>query len=205
MSATTRATCSSSSNQLSAISSKSASRRLYGAKRSPPAASAWRPEVPQAWRRGRCASPELRLPVGMANGLRDLKQSRWWQSSGGKPNLDVVAQDAIKIFARYRPHRSPSRPVRASIGLLVWTLAAPTRHRGRRSMAAMIRSLSSCLDATRMWRRTERASFEKKPSTRLSQEPCLGVKVIQSGARVDRRARLWSLWRCARNDCRGST
>src|SRR5260221_10128865 len=44
-------------------------------------------------------------------------------------------------------------------------------------MAAMMRSLSSCLDATRMWRRTERASFEKKPSTRFSHEPCLGVKV----------------------------
>jgi hypothetical protein len=28
-----------------------------------------------------------------------------------------------------------------------------------------------------MWRRTERAKFEKKPSMRLSQEPCLGVKV----------------------------
>jgi hypothetical protein len=44
-------------------------------------------------------------------------------------------------------------------------------------IAAMRRSLSSCLDATRMWRSTERASLEKKPSTRLSQEPCLGVKV----------------------------
>src|SRR5271166_2379089 len=44
-------------------------------------------------------------------------------------------------------------------------------------MAAMMRSLSSCLDATRMWRSTERASLEKKPSTRLSQEPCLGVKM----------------------------
>src|SRR5271165_1710392 len=43
-------------------------------------------------------------------------------------------------------------------------------------MAAMMRCLSSCLVATRMWRRTERASLEKKPSTRLSQEPCLGVK-----------------------------
>ena len=41
----------------------------------------------------------------------------------------------------------------------------------------MMRSLSSCLDATRMWRRTERASFEKKPSIRFSHEPCLGVKV----------------------------
>src|SRR5260370_15756082 len=44
-------------------------------------------------------------------------------------------------------------------------------------MPAMMRSLSSCFDATRMWRRTERANLEKNPSTRLSQEPCLGVKV----------------------------
>ena len=45
------------------------------------------------------------------------------------------------------------------------------------SMAAMMRCLSSCFEFTRMWRRTERANFEKKPSIRLSQEPCLGVKV----------------------------
>src|SRR5579864_3884477 len=44
-------------------------------------------------------------------------------------------------------------------------------------MPAMMRSLSSCLEVTRMWRRTERANLEKKPSMRLSQEPCLGVKV----------------------------
>jgi len=34
-----------------------------------------------------------------------------------------------------------------------------------------------CLEATRIWRSTERASLEKKPSMRLSQEPCLGVRV----------------------------
>jgi len=45
------------------------------------------------------------------------------------------------------------------------------------SMPAMMRSLSSCFDATRMWRRTDRANLEKKPSMRLSQEPCVGVKV----------------------------
>src|SRR5215208_1555255 len=45
------------------------------------------------------------------------------------------------------------------------------------SIPAVMRSLNSCLDATRMWRRTERANLEKKPSTRLSQEPCVGVKV----------------------------
>src|ERR1700737_2954298 len=43
-------------------------------------------------------------------------------------------------------------------------------------MAAMMRSLSSCLDSTRMWRSTERASLEKKPSTGLTPGPCLGVK-----------------------------
>src|SRR5204863_10129081 len=45
------------------------------------------------------------------------------------------------------------------------------------SMPAMMRSLSSFFEATRMWRRTERANLEKNPSMRLSHEPCLGVKV----------------------------
>jgi hypothetical protein len=40
----------------------------------------------------------------------------------------------------------------------------------KKFIAAMMRSLSFCLDATRMWRRTERVSLEKKPSMRLSQE-----------------------------------
>ena len=43
-----------------------------------------------------------------------------------------------------------------------------------KSSTAAMRRLSSCLEATRMWRRTERASLEKKPSTRLSQEPGWG-------------------------------
>ena len=47
----------------------------------------------------------------------------------------------------------------------------------RRCRLAMMRCLSSCFDVTyRIWRRTERANLEKKPSIRLSQEPCLGVK-----------------------------
>ena len=45
------------------------------------------------------------------------------------------------------------------------------------AMKAVRRSLSSCLERTRMWRRTERASFEKKPSMRLSHDPWVGVKV----------------------------
>jgi hypothetical protein len=41
----------------------------------------------------------------------------------------------------------------------------------------VMRSLSSCFEATRMWRKTERASLDNKPSIILSQEPCLGVNV----------------------------
>src|SRR5208283_4573072 len=51
----------------------------------------------------------------------------------------------------------------------------------------MRRSLSSCLDATRMWRRTERVSLEKKPSTRLSQEPCLSPHAPMRRQRIEKR------------------
>ena len=37
-------------------------------------------------------------------------------------------------------------------------------------MTAIMRSLSSCFEVTRMWRSTERASLEKKPSMRLSHD-----------------------------------
>ena len=37
------------------------------------------------------------------------------------------------------------------------------------SMPAMMRCLSSCFDVTRIWRRTERANLEKKPSIRPRQ------------------------------------
>src|SRR5437763_16885194 len=45
------------------------------------------------------------------------------------------------------------------------------------SMKAIRRCLSSCLELTRIWRSTERASLEKKPSMRLSHDPCVGVNV----------------------------
>src|ERR1700732_2612296 len=50
-------------------------------------------------------------------------------------------------------------------------------------MPSMMRSFSSCFDATRMWRRTERANLEKKPSIRLSQEPCFGGEGEREAAR----------------------
>src|ERR1019366_9462412 len=49
----------------------------------------------------------------------------------------------------------------------------------------MMRSLSSCLDETRIWRSTERARLEKKPSTRLSQEPCFGLPGDMRGMIVE--------------------
>ena len=43
------------------------------------------------------------------------------------------------------------------------------------SMPLRMRSFSSSIDLTRMWRRKVRAILEKTHSIRLSQEPCLGV------------------------------
>src|SRR6266481_1347812 len=66
------------------------------------------------------------------------------------------------------------------------------------SMPAIMRSLSSCFEVTRMWRKTDRANLEKKPSMRLSHEPCLGVKVNSKrpGGRASSQA-LVSLDMCA--------
>lgn len=71
-----------------------------------------------------------------------------------------------------------------------WRLTSP--------LPAMMRALSSCFEATRIWRRTERANLEKNPSMRLSHEPCLGVKVSSERprGRVARQA-LVSLEMCA--------
>src|SRR5882724_3403490 len=62
------------------------------------------------------------------------------------------------------------------------------------SMPAITRSLSSCFEVTRMWRKTDRANLEKKPSMRLSHEPCLGVKVNSKrpGGRASSQALVFS-------------
>src|SRR3954447_16499818 len=51
------------------------------------------------------------------------------------------------------------------------------------SIPDMMRSLSSCFEVTRMWRRTERANLEKKPSIRFSHEPCL-YQILESVTRL---------------------
>src|ERR1700704_2208676 len=43
-------------------------------------------------------------------------------------------------------------------------------------MAAMMRSLSSCLDSTRMWRSTERASLEKEALDEIEPGAVLGCE-----------------------------
>ena len=63
---------------------------------------------------------------------------------------------------------------------------------------AKILCLSSAFEATRMRRRTERAIFEKKPLTRLSQEPCLSVKTkVKRPSRYSASHLLVSLDTCA--------
>jgi hypothetical protein len=72
------------------------------------------------------------------------------------------------------------------------------------SIPAMIRSLSSCFDATRMWRRTERANLEEaldevQPRTMLGRE---GELEASKGSSVEPSSLFLSI--CGRNDYRGS-
>src|SRR6476619_977858 len=94
--------------------------------------------------------------------------------------LSILAKDHIrseffsKLLARSAfPWFESYQAASASLYDQVWM----TGWRFTSSMPAIMRSLSSCFEVTRMWRRTERANLEKKPSMRLSHEPCLGVKV----------------------------
>jgi hypothetical protein len=50
------------------------------------------------------------------------------------------------------------------------------------SIPAMMRCLSSYFEATPIWRRTERANLEKKPSIRLSPGAVLGREGDLHGA-----------------------
>jgi integrase len=54
-------------------------------------------------------------------------------------------------------------------------------------MPTMMRCLSSCFEVTRIWRRTERANLEKKPSTRLNEVARM------EWSEVDLDAKLWTL------------
>src|SRR6185436_16248573 len=89
------------------------------------------------------------------------------------------SEKQAKVHGRRRGiHRQPPRSAfpwfesyqaaSASLYDQVWV----TGWRFTSSMPAIMRSLSSCFEVTRMWRRTERANLEKKPSMRLSHEPC---------------------------------
>ena len=81
-------------------------------------------------------------------------------------------------FHDFESYQAASASLYDQVWMTGWRLTS--------SIPAKMRSLSSCFEVTRMWRRTERANLEKKPSMRLSHEPCLGVKV--NSKRPDGRA-----------------
>src|SRR5580765_4450678 len=81
-------------------------------------------------------------------------------------------------FPWFESYQAASASLYDQVWMTGWRLTS--------SIPAKMRSLSSCFEVTRMWRKTERANLEKKPSMRLSQEPCLGVKV--NAKRPDGRA-----------------
>ena len=88
------------------------------------------------------------------------------QRSPTSANAALTTRSAFPWFESYQV-------ASASLYDQVWM----TGWRFTSSMPAIMRCLSSCFEVTRMWRKTDRANLEKKPSMRLSQEPCLGVKV----------------------------
>ena len=85
--------------------------------------------------------------------------------------IDPVGSGLItrSAFPWFESYQAASASLYDQVWMTGWRLTS--------SMPAIMRSLSSCFEVTRMWRKTDRANLEKKPSMRLSQEPCLGVKV----------------------------
>src|SRR6202158_5227691 len=100
------------------------------------------------------------------------------------------AQRSRSAFPCFESYQAAS----ASLYDQVWM----TGGRLTSSMPAIMRSLSSCFEVTRMWRKTDRANLEKKPSMRLTHDPCWGVKVNakRPGGRASSQA-LVSLDMCA--------
>src|ERR1700736_402856 len=97
---------------------------------------------------------------------------------------------ARSAFSWFESYQAASASLYDQVWMTGWRLTS--------SMPAMMRCLSSCFEVTRMWRKTDRANLEKKPSMRLSHEPCLGVKVNwkRPGGRASSQA-LVSLDMCA--------
>src|SRR5271167_3958670 len=80
-------------------------------------------------------------------------------------HLDLATRSAFLCFESYQ---AASASLYDQVWMTGWRLTS--------SMPAIMRSLSSCFEVTRMWHKTDRVNLEKKPSMRLSHEPCLGVK-----------------------------
>src|SRR5258705_13800706 len=76
-----------------------------------------------------------------------------WKSEQAFPHLGQRFHDLNHI-------RAASASLYDQVWMMGWRLTS--------SIPAMMRCLSSCFEVTRMWRRTERANLEKKPSMRLA-------------------------------------
>src|SRR6478672_2356343 len=101
-----------------------------------------------------------------------------------RPNCGTqrLAYNSRLAFPWFESYQAASASLYDQVWMTGWRFTS--------SMPAIMRSLSSCFEVTRMWRRTDRANLEKKPSMRLSHEPCLGVKVNSKrpGGRVSSQA-----------------
>src|SRR4051794_22256078 len=87
----------------------------------------------------------------------------------GSARVEGLKSPARSAFPWFESYQAASASLYDQVWMTGWRFTS--------SIPAIMRSLSSCFEVTRMWRRTDRANLEKKPSMRLSHEPCLGVKV----------------------------
>src|SRR6202521_6116434 len=108
----------------------------------------------------------------------------------GRAAADTLELDTRSAFPWFESYQAASASLYDQVWMTGWRFTS--------SMPAIMRCLSSCFEVTRMWRKTDRANLEKKPSMRLSHEPCLGVKVNwkRPGGRASSQA-LVSLDMCA--------
>ena len=97
--------------------------------------------------------------IASSSAMRRVAASRLRRRSRGTALTPSARQGRCALVHRFRNSNHVRR-----LGRACRTMCGDGC-RLNSSMAAMMRSLSSCLDATRIWRKTERASLEKKPST----------------------------------------
>ena len=145
--------------------------------------------APKGMMNGYVAVP-IRFPTGELNGYIRITEAKLSKEFTFPRWSHFPRRLPRSAFSWFESYQAASASLYDQVWMTGWRLTS--------SIPAMVRSLSSRFDVTRMWRRTERANLEKKPSTRFSHEPCLGVKVNwkRPGGRASSQA-LVSLDMCA--------